>query len=98
TIPRRFMPCTSQCQKASRHLSVRRDLGNFRSLDTHSSHKTFLTEYIGINSLLQRGRGEVFAETFVQDHQARSTSEFPSVAFLQIIERIVVHEEQYVAE
>src|SRR5574342_500071 len=76
----------------------RMDPGDLRALDADAAHQPLLVEDEGVHALLERRGREDLAEALVQHDQARPRPQLPAVAPVEVGERVLVHEEQDVAE
>ena len=74
-------------------LRIRINLGDLGSLDAHTAHQPFLIKNESVNSFLQRGRGKIFTEARIKDHQAGAGTQLEAGAVIEIAQRVLVHKE-----
>src|SRR5208282_157448 len=73
-------------------------LGDFGALNAETSHQTLLVEDERVDVVLQGRGGQRPCLAFVDDDNGRPDPDFPTIARVQILNRLVVHQEQRVAE
>src|SRR5262245_19212903 len=74
------------------------ELGDLRPLDADAGHQPLLIEDERIDVLRDRRAGERPGEARIDDHDARTDAEFEAAAPVEIGQRLVVHEEERIAE
>src|SRR2546425_316195 len=74
------------------------DLGDLRALDAGPRHQAPLVEDEGVDVARERRAGDRFGDTLVDDHDAWTDADLETSARVEIVQRLVRHEEERVAE